>query len=64
MSIKKVWINEECTLCGVCVATCPEVFEMGDESIQVIGAADLDSNEACIREAAEECPVEVIKFIE
>jgi len=61
MRIKKVWIEEGCTSCGVCESTCPEVFEMPDEA-QVIEGADLEKNEDCIREAAEECPVEVIKF--
>lgn len=64
MAIQKVWIEEGCTLCGVCASTCPDVFEMGDESAQVINGADLDSHGDCIREAAEECPVEVIKFKE
>lgn len=64
MTIQKVWIEDDCTLCGVCVSTCPDVFEMGDESAQVIEGADLDANADCIREAAEACPVEVIKFKE
>jgi ferredoxin len=62
--MKKVWIEEDCTLCGVCTGACPDVFEMGDESAQVIQGADLVANRDCIREAAEGCPVEVIKFEE
>lgn len=62
--MKKVWIEEGCTLCGVCAAACPEVFEIGDESAQVIQGADLKTNEDCIHEAAEGCPVEVIQFEE
>jgi len=62
MAIKKVWIEEECTACELCVDTCPDVFEMGDETAQIISGADLEANEDCIREAAESCPVEVIKF--
>ena len=64
MAIKKVWIEEDCTACELCVDTCPDVFEMGDETAQVIPGADLEANEDCIREAAESCPVEVIKFEE
>jgi ferredoxin len=64
MAIQKVWIEEGCTLCGVCTSTCPDVFEMGDESAQLVEDADLDAHEDCIREAADECPVEVIKFKE
>ena len=62
MAIQKVWIEEDCTACELCVDTCPDVFEMGDEIAQVIGGADLIQNEGCIIEAAENCPVEVIKY--
>lgn len=64
MAITKVWIEDDCTLCSLCEATCPQVFEMGDEKAEVVEGADLASNEECIKEAAEECPVEVIKFEE
>jgi ferredoxin len=64
MAIKKVWIEEDCTACELCVDTCPEVFEMGDELAQVKKGADLSGNEDCIREATENCPVEVIKIQE
>ena len=62
MAITKVWIEEDCTGCELCVTTCPEVFEMGDDIAQIIGGADLGANEDGIKEAAEDCPVEVIKF--
>jgi ferredoxin len=64
MAITKVWIEEDCTACELCVDTCPDVFEMGDEIAQVIAGADLTANEDCIREAADDCPAEVIKFEE
>lgn len=64
MAIIKVWIDEDCTACELCVGTCPDVFEMGDEIARVIEGADFEANEDCIREAAENCPVEVIKFEE
>lgn len=63
MAIKKVWIEEGCTACGLCVDLCPEVFELDDEA-SVKKDVDLNANEACIKEAAESCPVEVIKFEE
>ena len=63
MAIKKVWIEEGCTSYGLCEDTCPDVFEMPDEAI-VKADADLEANEDCIRESAEECPAEVIKFEE
>lgn len=64
MAITKVWIEEDCTACELCADTCPDVFEMGDEIAQVIAGADFTANEDCIREAAEDCPAEVIKFEE
>ncbi len=62
MTISKVWIDDECTLCGVCEDLCPDVFSMGDETTTIIDGADLEENADCIREAADNCPVEIIKF--
>lgn len=61
MAIKKVWIEEGCTSCGLCEETCPEVFEMPDEAVVKEGA-NFEENENCIIEAAESCPVEIIKY--
>lgn len=63
MAIKKVWIEEGCTSCGMCEDICPSVFVMPDEA-EVKASADFEANEECIKEAAESCPVEVIKFKE
>ncbi|MBI3991341.1 MAG: ferredoxin [Candidatus Omnitrophica bacterium] len=62
MAIKKVWVEEGCTLCGLCVDICPDVFELGEETSKVRPGADLNANEEKIKEAAESCPVEVIKY--
>ncbi|MCK5381037.1 MAG: ferredoxin, partial [Candidatus Latescibacteria bacterium] len=40
--------------------TCPEVFEMGDDSAVVKTGVDFNTYEDAIREAAEDCPSEVI----
>ena len=64
MSIKKVWIEEGCTICGLCEDECPDVFEMGDDSAQIREDADLEANAEDIVNAAESCPVEVIQFEE
>ncbi len=61
MAIKKVWIEEGCTACGVCEDICPEVFELQDEAVVKQGV-DYSKYEDQIKEAAEECPVEVIKY--
>ena len=64
MAIVRVWIEEGCTECGVCEETCPEVFQLGDEGAEVIEGADLVANEESLKQAADECPVEVIKLQE
>ena len=61
MAIAKVWIEDGCTACGLCEETAPDVFEVDDDCV-VKDGADLNANETSIKQAAEECPVEVIKF--
>ncbi|NLI25167.1 MAG: ferredoxin [Bacteroidales bacterium] len=63
MAIKKVWIEEGCTACGLCQDTCPEVFIVEDQA-RVIEGVTYSNFEAQIKEAAESCPVEVIKYEE
>jgi ferredoxin len=63
MAIKKVWIEEGCTACGLCEDICPEVFKMEDIATVIDGVNYADYEEM-IKEAAEDCPVEVIKFTE
>ncbi|MEJ6715772.1 MAG: ferredoxin, partial [Euryarchaeota archaeon] len=78
--VAKVWIDEDCITCDACQDICPEVFEITDESSQILAAVrtdgQFDRNTAgsllsgtfgaeygeMILEAAEACPVEVIKF--
>ncbi len=56
----KVRIEDTCTACGLCVDTCPEVFEMGDEMAQVKVGEVPGEHEDAIQQAADECPVEAI----
>jgi ferredoxin len=63
MAIKKVWIEEGCSACGLCESICPEVFKL-EETATVIPNADFSEYESGIKEAAESCPVEVIKYSE
>lgn len=64
MSIKNVWIEEDCTACGLCVDISPEIFEMPDDIAVVREGANLSEHEDEIKEAAEGCPVEVIHYEE
>lgn len=51
---------ELCTACELCVDTCPEVFEMGEDIAQVkVDEVPADAEESC-RQAADECPAEAI----
>lgn len=61
MAITKVWIEEGCTACNLCEDICPEVFKVEDEAT-VIPGADFGAHESDIKEAADSCPVEVIKY--
>jgi len=78
--VAKVWIDEDCITCDACQDICPEVFEVNDESSQILAAVRVDGKfdrnvggsplsgtlgadlGDIILEAAEACPVEVIKF--
>jgi len=51
-----------CSGCGLCVDTCPEVFEMGDDTARIIADPVPEAAEAAAKQAAEECPVEAIKI--
>ncbi len=63
MTVKKVWIEEGCTACGLCEEICPEVFVVEDEATVIEGVNYSDYEDGII-ESAESCPVEVIKYEE
>jgi ferredoxin len=56
----KVRIEDTCSACELCVDTCPEVFEMGDEMAEVIVEEVPPEHEDDVQQAADECPVEAI----
>jgi ferredoxin len=64
MAINKVWIEEGCTACNLCVDTCPEVFDLLDDTAVVNEGVDFDEYKDGIKEASESCPVEVIFYEE
>mgnify|MGYP002172546447 FL=1 len=61
MAIKRVWIEDGCISCSNAENICPEVFNVVDTNT-VIEGVDLSRFEDKIKEAAESCPVEVIKY--
>lgn len=60
-SVSKVWIEPGCIVCDACEGIYPEVFEVTDTTCIIRPGAPLDDG-LKIQEAAEACPVEVIKF--
>jgi ferredoxin len=81
MAITRVWIEEGCIVCNACETTCPEVFNVTEDSCTIRAEVRVDGQDTTnlteksplsgslgeeladqIEEAAEGCPVEVIKF--
>ncbi len=60
----KVMIEEGCIACGLCTATCPEVFAFGDDGLACVIASVEKENENEVKTAAENCPVSVIEYEE
>ena len=61
-SVSKVWIDPGCIVCDACEAIYPEVFEVKEDTCVIRPDAPLNDG-LRIEEAAEACPVEVIKFV-
>ncbi|MFA6142917.1 MAG: ferredoxin [Candidatus Omnitrophota bacterium] len=51
---------DACIGCGLCVSTCPEVFEMKDDKAVVIASPVPKGAEESCKKAAEDCPVTAI----
>ena len=62
MAITKVWIEEGCILCGVCEATATEAFEMSENTAILKNGINFSEYEDEIKDAADHCPVSVIKY--
>ena len=58
--MKAVVDNDACTGCGLCVETCPDVFEMADDIAVVKGDAIPSGAEDSAKQAADDCPSEAI----
>jgi len=62
--MKAVVDEDACVGCGLCVDTCPAVFEMEGEVAKVIVDEVTEDVAAACNEAADACPVEAIKVDE
>lgn len=62
----KVCVDKElCTSSGVCIETCPEIFELNDQGATVAKTEQVPSElEQTCRETAENCPSGAIKVEE
>jgi ferredoxin len=59
--IKRVWLDEsqnECTMCGACEASCPEVFEVPEKMV-IVDKPNYSLVDVII-DTAEHCPVKTI----
>lgn len=60
----KAVIEDGCIGCELCVQTCEEVFKMNDEGLAEVYAEVTPELEESAGEAAESCPVAVIRIEE
>ncbi len=64
--VAKVWIEDGCIVCDACETSAPTVFQVTDDSCvirpEALNAEFTKPLTDSIEEAAEECPVDVIKF--
>jgi ferredoxin len=52
--------KEACTACELCVDTCPDIFEMGEDTAVVKVSVIPGNLQDCAKEAASSCPTEAI----
>ncbi len=58
----KVYVDPNiCGGTGLCVDTCPDIFELNEDSISIVkvGEVPINSQPDC-REAADDCPTNAI----
>ena len=71
--MKIILERKKCIGCGACVAVCPKYWEMAEDGLVKLKGGKTDSKTGnveleikavgCNQEAAESCPVQIIKII-
>jgi ferredoxin len=60
--VKAVVSQESCISCGLCVATCPDVYFWNDaDKAEAINSPIPDDQKECAQEAADGCPAAAIE---
>lgn len=63
-SAKKITVDPtKCIGCGLCVSTCPDVFELGDDGKSFAKDSSACANCNC-QEAIDNCPAHAISWVE
>lgn len=60
--MKAVIDRDGCIGCGLCPSTCSEVFRMADDGLAEVHGAVTPDTQACVQDAADNCPVSVISI--
>lgn len=61
----KYRVNDGCIGCGLCAATCPNVFHLNDAGVSEAVTTPVEpQDEASAEEAMNGCPVSVIEKVE
>lgn len=63
--MKVLVVQDQCTGCGLCAKTCPELFEINDDNFSFtrMEKVPAEYDNRC-RKAADLCPVEEIALME
>lgn len=52
--------RDGCISCGLCAASCPQVYRIADDNLAEVYQQPTDENAGMAQEAADGCPVSVI----
>lgn len=60
-TMKTIIDPEACISCGLCIQTCPDIYEWGSDNLAKVKVDVVPpESEECVREAADNCPTDAI----